>query len=882
MTSLYRSPFPYPIALLSVLLMPNIGAASQDGAFIENAGQWDAQAQFMANLPGVNVWVTERGAVYDFYQARGQREDDFPIKNQKSKIINRRGHVVRMEFVGGTPGSLVGVGPQEAKSHYFSGNNPDKWVTNVRHFEEVRTQKVYPGIEARWYTQGNKPRYDLIVAPGADPRQIALRFSGANWVSTDGKTLRLLTSLGEVRHTDLVAFQGDVRVPCEMRLRGNELRFEIGAYDRSKPLVIDPLVWSTFIGAGGYEYVHGLATDAQSNVVICGYEQGYSYPITEGAYSIIDTDTTGFVSKLDASKGKLLWSTFLSVSDGTASMRDVVVAPDGKVWVTGVVGGQWFPTTAGALMRTPRGNADSFVSCFSQDGSKLLASTYLGGSQSDNASAIALDSLGRPIVVGQTASTNFPVTAGAFSTTNAGLYDGFVSRLSADCKKLEASTYLGGADTNDLFGSENIRGVAVDSVGRVVVAGTTPSFTFPTTAGAIRTTATLGEAFITRFSSGLKTLVGSTLLGGNSSDGVAAVALDSADNAVVIGSTTSADFPITAGAFSTTLPATGLAFVAKINPLGTSLLRSTRWVQDSFLSDVAVLPEGIAVIGTTSSSSFPTTLDSFDPSWNGVVTDGTFSILDPSLRDLLHSAFVGGTDSEEPRKLATAPDASIVVTGETWSTDFPTTAGAFRRDHWGATEIFVTKLSLRHPATLTLSKTSLVGGFGLEGTVTIDKPAPILGANVILTSNLAGMTLPSVVKIGPGLTSKTFAIGTPGVASKKTVKVTASAGGTSISQTLTLTVGGLISLTIDPTSVARGSSATGTVTLSAKAPAAGRTVSLSSNVLFATVPASVTIPAGQTSATFTINTDAGGSTGPALITAKLGTASLSTVLTVTP
>src|SRR5439155_1546373 len=216
----------------------------------------------------------------------------------------------------------------------------------------------------------------------------------------------------------------------------------------------------------------------------------------------------------------------------------------GNAYVTGLTDSADFPTTAGAFATSANGCDDAFVTKLNPLGTSLLYSTYLGGSGADEGLGIAVDGAGNAYVTGQTGSTDFPTTAGAFATSFNGGDDAFVTKLNPLGTGLLYSTYLGGS------GADEGLGIAVDGAGNAYVTGETDSTDFPTTAGAFDTSANGGfDAFVTKLNPLGTSLLYSTYLGGSGSDCGSGIAVDGAGNAYVTGSTGSANFPTTPGAF---------------------------------------------------------------------------------------------------------------------------------------------------------------------------------------------------------------------------------------------------------------------------------------------------------------------------------------------
>ena len=256
--------------------------------------------------------------------------------------------------------------------------------------------------------------------------------------------------------------------------------FSVGAYDTARPLIIDPLLASTFIGGSNSDYVYGIAIDSAGSPFVAGCTGSTDYPTTAGAF---DCSYNGggydvFVSKLSSDLSSLTASSFIG---GGSDDRAFAIAIDsaGSPFVAGWTRSTNYPTTAGAFDSSYNGgDYDVFVSKLSSDLSSLTASTFIGSIRADDARAITIDSAGSPFVAGFTYSTNYPTTAGAYDVSHNGNSDVFVSKLSSDLSSLSASTFIGGSS------ADYAEAIAIDSAGSLFVAGYTGSTNYPTTAGA--------------------------------------------------------------------------------------------------------------------------------------------------------------------------------------------------------------------------------------------------------------------------------------------------------------------------------------------------------------------------------------------------------------
>jgi hypothetical protein len=457
-----------------------------------------------------------------------------------------------------------------------------------------------------------------------------------------------------------------------------------------------PLIYSTFLGGTGpgQDIGSGLAIDAAGKAYVTGQACSTGFPTTAGAYDSSPDGCDAFVTVLDPAGAALVYSTYLGggFQPGSAGESGKALAVDGtgNVYVTGSTTSADFPTSAGAY-DTTQNAMDVFVTKLDQIGSTLVYSTFLGGGDVDVGRGVAVDASGQAYVTGETASGDFPTTAGAYDTTHNGRRDVFVSKLSTTGDGLAYSTVIGGA------GDDSSAGIAIDASGNAYVTGSAESNGFPTTAGAFDTSRNgLNDAFVTKIDATGAALSYSTFLGGTGSEEYGrGVAVDSTGYAYVTGSTNAPDFPTTATAYDSTYNGGGDAFVTKVDPTGTGLWYSTFLggsSGDSALG-VAIDESGNAyVTGATTSTDFPTTAGAFDLSANGGPVDAFVTKLDAAGGNLAYSTFVGGSGHDQGNAVAVDASGSAWVAGLTFSADFPTTPGAVDSSASGLNDAFVTKL----------------------------------------------------------------------------------------------------------------------------------------------------------------------------------------------
>jgi hypothetical protein len=667
--------------------------------FEANRGQTHEDVRFLSRGAGYSLYLTAGEAVLVLTRPDPDRKQDRRGKHERRDAYAKATKVVvRMQLVDAalTP-PVNGLEELPAKANYFVGNDPAKWRTGVPTYAKVHYRGVYPGIDLVYYGNQRQLEYDFVVAPGADPKKIVLGFKGADRLEIDAQgDLVLHVAGGPVRLRKPYVYQeiGGIRqeIAGGYLLHGaNRVSFDVAAYDRGRPLVIDPVIlsYSTYLGG---EAGVAIAVDSDGNAYVTGYAGSTGFPTTSGAFQ--GTSSGGFdafVARLNPAGSALVYSTYLGGSgdDGGGS---IAVDASGNAYVTGSTSSTDFPTAAGAFQTTCAGGfssscGDAFVTKLNPDGSGLIYSTYLGGSSFDGGTGIAVDSSGSAYVTGSTNSSNFPTALGAFQASFGGgpidpIYgppnDAFLTKLDPAGSALIYSTYLGGDGKENDLGGE----IAVDSGGNAYVVGSTNSTNFPTTAGAFQPVFAGGlwDAFVTKLDSTGSALIYSTYLGGIGFDQAFAIAVDDRDDAYVTGRTDSANFPATINAFQSTSNGGLDAFVTRLDATGSFLVYSTYLGGSSGeeADGIAVDVQGNAyVTGVTNSTNFPTTSEAFQPAHAGGNSQEAFvTKLDPTGSALVYSTYLGGTGYEVGYAIAVDPAGNAYVTGETGSSDFPTTPGA--------------------------------------------------------------------------------------------------------------------------------------------------------------------------------------------------------------
>jgi uncharacterized delta-60 repeat protein len=402
----------------------------------------------------------------------------------------------------------------------------------------------------------------------------------------------------------------------------------------------------------------------------------------------------------------LLASTFIGGSNYDYASA-IAIDSTGRVYVAGYTTSTTdYPTTSGAYDESHNGGGDVFVSRFDADLSTLERSTFIGGSGADGAYAITIDSTGRVYVAGYAEST-YPSTSGAYDESHNGGGDVFVSRFDADLSTLEKSTFIGGSSV------DYAKAIAIDSTGRVYVAGYTQSTAYPATSGAYDGTFNGGvDVFVSRLDADLSTLEKSTFIGGSGDDSAYALALDSTGRVYVAGYTNDAptDYPVTTGAYDESHDVSEDVFISRFDADLSTLEKSTFIGGSSEDSAYALALDStgrVYVTGFTISTNYPT-MGAYDGTFNGGY-DVFISRFDADLSTLERSTFIGGSGGNLASAIAIDSTGRVYVAGSTYDdiTDYPVISGAYDESHNGVTDVFIS----RFDADLsTLEKSTFIGG----------------------------------------------------------------------------------------------------------------------------------------------------------------------------
>jgi len=664
-------------------------------SFEANIGQTDPEVAFVSRGPGYNLFLTHDEAVFCL----------LPLKTNPATL---RMHFNRTN----SESAVTGENVLHGKSNYFLGNDRSKWHTGIENYAGVVTHELYRGVDLGYYGNQKQLEYDLRVAPGADPAQISVDFRSdlshpdktmALRVDADGNLVSAANA-NEVLLRKPVAYQiapPTTAVP-ERRLvdahyligNNNRVSFKLGAYDRKRTLVIDPIIpfFSTYLGGLSDDYGYGVAMDPSGNAYVTGATISLNFPVIACLQCVNQGASDAFVTEMNAAG--LVYSTYLG---GARDDHGYGIAVDakGSAIITGDTFSANFPTKA-CFQCALSGTVDAFVTRLAPGGAAVDYSTYLGGKATDIGRAIAIDWLDNAYVTGNTNSNNFPVPACTFGCVRAGANDAFVTEIrwaaGAGPAAIVYSDYLGGK-AND-FGY----GIAVDMAGTAFVTGSTLSTNFPVIAGCFQCAlgaAATSDAFITHVAAGGTGLINSTYLGGVTNDIGYAIALDTNSEPFVTGST-AGGFPVGAWPCFQCAYSGGVtdAFVTKLNAPLSNLIYSTYLggkKADAGRGIALDLNQNADVTGNTNSLNFPL-FNCFQCAFNGGAMDAFVTSLNPTGTGLVYSTYLGGKGQDYGRGIAvnaTFSPTAAWVTGYTNSTNFPIWGGVVQ-PYAGGFEAFVT------------------------------------------------------------------------------------------------------------------------------------------------------------------------------------------------
>ncbi len=646
--------------------------------FIKNNGQLqNKDIEYFTKTFAGTVAVTSDGDILHVFAGHGANKS--------------QGWVISESLQGSSTLDLKGEEATPVRLNYISASQSKSDTGKQRHqsaaYQELSFGEVYSGIELRLHARGDNVEKLFFLKPGASAETIKIKMDGIKTLDVnDAGQLVAETGLGKVSFTAPIAYQSlndgtKQSVPVVYQVAGSEYGFTLGSYDRSRPVVIDPMLASAFVEINDSIVVYSTTTDSAGNLYIVGQTGADNFPATPGAYDVeLEAGRSdGIIAKFDNDLN-LLAATYVN----DCWFLGVVLDGNGNVFAGGASRSTEYPTTSGAYDEDFNGMADGVIAKLDGNLENLLASTFIGGADWwDEAGGIDVDADGNIFVTGWVDSFDTPTTPGAYDTTyNGGGGDGYIGKFNNELTTLLAATFIGGTSR------DGSRGIALADDGSVYIAGRADSFDFPTTDGAydsshngkLKDDNTSGDVFVAKFDSNLQSLQAATLFGGSNYEKAETISIGADGSVYVSGRTDSNNLPIPAGAFDSDYNGGDEdVYIARFSADLTQLLGATYFGGDDYDSGWRVLPDAegnIYISGTTYSEDLPTTAGAYNTSINGGITaadgqiraDAYVAKFDATLESLLASTYIGGHSIETVRRLALDSEGNVFVAGYTYST----------------------------------------------------------------------------------------------------------------------------------------------------------------------------------------------------------------------
>ncbi len=745
MVWMYRN-YRFPFLVIGLIFSGILASANSTPGikFIENKNQWPSSIHYAAKVPGGTMVIRPGKFQYYLLDENRMQELHERAHHSISESDGRgtlgemiKGHSVGVTFLGANSSSVpFPFGQSPEYYNYFLGSDHNRWASKASAYDGFIYPAIYDKIDLKVYSLDKQVKYDFILAPYADPSQIILEYAGAETLILNGQ-LTVKTSVGDIIEQKPIAYQWiagqKVAVPCEYHLIGNQLSFCFPqGYDACYELTIDPLlIFSTYSGSTADNWGSTATPGEDGNLYSAGVTShinaGGNFPATPGAFQ---TTYAGLydiaILKYDSAGKQLLYATYLG-GVNSESPHSLVINANEELILLGTTSSHNFPTSVSAIDRTFNGGngvshvveytngSDIVVSRFSKDGSQLLGSTFLGGTQNDGLNPtfgaltknygdelrgdIITDGESNVYISTVTASSNFPVSNGLDVTYNGGPTDAILIKLNATLSEILWSTFIGGS------GADASHTLKLDKDNAIFMAGGTTSPDFPVKATAYQNLHK-GDAdgWIAHIGNNGDTIYNATYTGTSSFDQIYFVDINQAEEIYVYGQTSGA-FPVTPGVYNN--PNSG-QFVQKFDRTLSTLIFSTvfgsgRGVPD--ISPTAFLVNecnnlymsgwgGVVNIQTfhwqSNTRGMPITGDAFQSTTSG--SDFYFMVMTDDASEFLYGTYLGGGQSTTHVDGGTSRfDKSGVVyhavcagcaaynaTGHSTS-DFPTSAGAWSR-----------------------------------------------------------------------------------------------------------------------------------------------------------------------------------------------------------
>lgn len=564
--------------ILLLSLAPNIFGQDGETWFEPNRGQWDSKIIYKVGLQKGDFFIEKDKFTY----ALNNLGDVYHAAHEGDSVDQVNHHTIHSHFINSSwQGEVVESDSSSFYKNYFLGNDQSKWQSKVSSFKSLRFVEYYPGIDMVLEINSENIKYSFEVDAGVNPSVIQIYHEGMDGLTLEEGKIEIQTRFGAIIEDGLKVWNASGNseksyVNAEFQLNNDTISYYFpNGFDTTSLLVIDPsLTFSTFTGSTSDNWGFTAAPDLDANLYAGGIVFGTGYPISTGAYDGTFNSGYGFykidmgISKFSSDGTNLMYSTYIG-GNGNETPHSIITNSLGELYILGVTTSTNFPVSANAYQTTHNGGtqttqiaivfngSDIVVTKLSADGSALLASTLLGGSQNDGLNVsnlnynygdvfrgeIILDQNGDVLIASSTQSSDFPIVNG-FDNTLGGLQDAIVAKFNPDLSTLIWSTYLGGSN-NDAGYS-----IQISSIGDIYVSGGTNSTNFPFSGGHQATyQGGTGDGFIVRMNPTNSNIISGTYIGTNQYDQSFFVQLDPTDRVYAFGQTAGI-MPISPGVYS--------------------------------------------------------------------------------------------------------------------------------------------------------------------------------------------------------------------------------------------------------------------------------------------------------------------------------------------
>lgn len=705
------------ISLLAFCKLGFAETAAGDLRFTENKGQiigTDGNLQpdilFKTQSNGADIYLTRHGISFvivsqnesqsPFYDMEGEMAEK--MKMRDAQFVLER---IDLTFLGtNSQFDIVKEDPLASIDNFYLGHCPNG-ILNVKSYQSITYSNFYPGIDWKISTENGGLKTAFIVHLNADPSLIQFKIEGAEQTELlSSGVMKILGKTGEITDDAPFCIQGENRPTAEYRLQNNVFGFEIGDYDPSKTLIIDPYtrVYSTFFGGSSSEWYlgHVTTTDISGNMYLGGHTGSLNFPVTAGVFQGANAGGNDcFVGKFD-NNGARIWATYFGGSSnegGIAFKAGLCTDPTSNVWMASVSASTNFPVTAGAFQTISGGGNDAVLFKLNSSGVRQYA-TYFGGGGNESpaisrwgansAPAIASDINGNIFMTGFTESTNLPVTAGCFQAANAGGKDAYLVKWSNAGARLY-STYYGGTSNEEAAAA----GIAVDVAGNVWMTGSTNSSNLPITVGCFQPSfAGTFDQFLVKWNNACVRQY-ATYYGGSGDEGILCDVDVTATGDIWLGVfTQSTNFPVTATANQPTSAGGWEYGLVRFDNTGARLYASyfgSSAQEEPWDISVDKATGRVCLVGCTWGATLPTIGPPFQSTSAGS-QEGTIMVFDPTGLPI-YTTYYGGVGHDEAFSSVFDIFSNLWVSGMAASNSFPTSAGAFQTTNAGGTDPFLAK-----------------------------------------------------------------------------------------------------------------------------------------------------------------------------------------------